>query len=92
MLMLFMLHVCVHAVADREQVCEALSKMSDPEEAELLRSNVLEEISGKELQLATDAASASLLEQLLFRAPASQLMQFMGAFTDGELFWRCAGA
>jgi hypothetical protein len=66
--------------------------MLDPEEAELLRSNVLEEISGKELQLATDAASASLLEQLLCGAPASQLMQFMAAFTDGELFWRCAGA
>jgi hypothetical protein len=38
--------------------------MSDPEEAELLRSNVLEEIQGKELQLASDAASSTLMEQV----------------------------
>lgn len=38
--------------------------MTDPEEAELLRSNVLEEIQGKELQLASDAASSTLMEQV----------------------------
>jgi hypothetical protein len=41
--------------------------MSDPEEASLLRANVLEEVSGKELSLATDAASAALLEQVCCR-------------------------
>lgn len=46
------------------QVCEALAGMSDPEEASLLRANVLEEVAGKELSLATDAASATLLEQV----------------------------
>lgn len=46
------------------QVCETLSGMSDPEEAELLRSNVLEEIQGKELALASDAASSTLMEQV----------------------------
>jgi hypothetical protein len=46
------------------QVCEMLSGMSDPEEAQLLRSNVLEEISDKLLPLATDAASSTLLEQV----------------------------
>lgn len=46
------------------QVCEMLSGMADPEEAQLLRSNVLEEISGKLLPLATDAASSTLLEQV----------------------------
>lgn len=46
------------------QVCEALAGLSDPEEASLLRANVLEEVAGKELSLATDAASATLLEQV----------------------------
>lgn len=46
------------------KVCEALSGMNDPDEAQLLRGNVLEEISGKELQLATDAASSTLMEQV----------------------------
>jgi hypothetical protein len=46
------------------QVCEMLSGMSDPEEAQLLRSNVLDEISSKLLPLATDAASSTLLEQV----------------------------
>jgi len=49
------------------KVCEALSGMNDPDEAQLLRGNVLEEISGKELQLATDAASATLMEQVSSR-------------------------
>jgi hypothetical protein len=33
-----------------------------------------------------------MLLQLLGGAPASQLIQFMSAFTDGDLLWRCAGA
>jgi len=33
-----------------------------------------------------------VLLQLLSGAPAAQLMQFMSAFTDGELLWRLAGA
>lgn len=41
-----------------------LAGMEDPEEAQLLRSNVLEEISNKLLSLATDAASSTLLEQV----------------------------
>lgn len=49
-----------------------LSGMSDPEEAQLLRSNVLEEISGKLLALATDAASSTLLEQV--RGPRDVLI------------------
>lgn len=32
-----------------------------------------------------------LLLQLLSGAPATQLMQFLGAFTDGDMLWRLAG-
>lgn len=35
---------------------------------------------------------SAMLLQLLGGAPASQLIQFMSAFTDGDLLWRCAGA
>jgi len=49
------------------KVCEALSGTNDPEEVPLLRGNVLEEISGKELQLATDAASSTLVQRVSSR-------------------------
>lgn len=35
---------------------------------------------------------SAVLLQLLGGAPASQLIQFMSAFTDEDLLWRCAGA
>lgn len=36
----------------------------EPEEAALLIANVLEELAGRELRIATDAASSKLLEQV----------------------------
>lgn len=74
-----------------QEVSQHFSTLTDTEEKELLLANVLEEIQGKELRIAADAVTSRLLEQLLAGANASQLMQFMQAFTNEELMFSLAG-
>jgi nucleolar protein 9 len=73
------------------EVAEHFATIGDPEEKQLLLSNVLEEIQGKELRIACDAVTSRLLEQLLVGAPASQLMQFLQAFTNEDMMFSLAG-
>jgi hypothetical protein len=60
--------------------------LEDDEERGHLVTNVLEEASGKELQVATDAACSRVLEALLPHAEPSSLLRFFKAFSvDGKL-------
>lgn len=74
-----------------QEVSQHFSTLTDDDEKELLLANVLEEIQGKELRIASDAVASRLLEQLLVGAPASQLMQFLQAFTNEDLMFSLAG-
>jgi hypothetical protein len=62
----------------------------DADERQLLISNVLEELSEKELLVATDAASSRILETLLASAPVAQLLQFLRTFLDNDSFFSLA--
>ncbi len=73
------------------EVCEHYSTISDGEERELLVSNVLEEISGKEQRLASDAVTSRMLEQLLEGAPLQQLLRFFQVFCEQDSMYSLAG-
>lgn len=78
-------------VAYLDEVSTRYAALDDQEERRLLVSAVLEEIQGKELRVATDAATSRMLEVLLAGADASQLMQFMKAFAEEDALYRLAG-
>lgn len=73
------------------EVSTHLKTLMDDEERDLLIQNVLEEVAGKELDIATDAVTSRLIEQLLAGASMAQLMQFMAAFADEDTLYRLAG-
>lgn len=72
------------------EVSTHYATLHEDDERQLLLNNVLEEISGKELRIASDAATSRVLEQLLRDAPAQQLVQFMTAFTNEDLLYKLA--
>jgi hypothetical protein len=78
-------------VAYLSEVSSHFASLDDPEEKQLLLANVLEELQGKELRIATDAATSRMLEALLASASASQLMQFLQAFTNEDELYKLAG-
>jgi hypothetical protein len=78
-------------VAYLDEVSTRYAALDDQEERRLLVSAVLEEIQGKELRVATDAATSCMLEVLLLGADAGQLMQFMKAFAEEDAMYRLAG-
>lgn len=73
------------------EVAAHVGSVEDGEELELLLANVLEELGGKELQVAADAAGSRLLEALLARARPAHLVAFMGAFTSEDVMYKLAG-
>lgn len=73
------------------EVSAHFKTLYDAEERSLLLDNVLEEVAGKEVEIATDAVTSRLLEALLAGASAAQLVQFMQAFADEDNLYRLAG-
>lgn len=73
------------------EVSEHFKTLADDEERELLVQNVLEEVAGKELSIATDAVTSRLIEHVLTGASAAQLINFMRAFADEDNLYRLAG-
>ena len=73
------------------EVSSHYASLDDPEEKQLLLANVMEELQGKELRIATDAATSRMLEALLAGASARQLMQFLQAFTNEDELYKLAG-
>jgi hypothetical protein len=73
------------------EVSAHLETLEDAEERELLLNNVLEELEGKELRVAADAACSRLLETLLAPAAPRHLIAFMGAFADEDAMYKLAG-
>lgn len=69
-----------------------LQTVDDPEELDLLLSNVLEELSGKEADVCKDAACSRVLEKLFARASLSNKLQFLSALCSEAQLYDVAGS
>lgn len=64
------------------QIISHFKTLTEGEEKQLLIGNVLEELKGKEAQVAGDQVCSRHLEVLLAAATASQLLQLLGSISD----------
>lgn len=67
-----------------EELKSHFDSLEDKEEQSLLVANALEEASGQECAVATDAACSRVLEALLPSAEPQQLAKFFQAVLKGE--------
>lgn len=67
-----------------EELRSHFDNLDDREEQSLLVANALEEASGQECAVATDAGCSRVLEVLLPSAEPQQLAKFFQAVLDGE--------
>lgn len=80
----------LHSLLDTEtssyyaEINERFGELDDAEEKTLLAENALGEASGKEAEIACDAACSRVLERLLPHAGTEALCAFTRACVEGE--------
>lgn len=73
------------------EISEALKGLEEgSEERQLLLANVLDELSGQEVRVATDPVCSRLMEGLLAAAPIPHVCSFIGAAAEREALYELA--
>jgi hypothetical protein len=79
-------HLCDACHGYTQEVVRHLSTLTDDEDRQLLVNNVLEEIRGKELQVAGDPKCSRDIETLLAHGSAAHLISYLSACLEsGDL-------